>query len=143
MCSPKYQSLDDLLLPKMFKKKYSCFKVIEDRLSKLISKTCQPHKASRYYFKSTEISQEAIDFGFKPFDINSCLQPTARTKSEKRKNLKELIKWLCDQITAPPKPLTDDFDLLNGQKPSYYGLSCKNGKFLLEKVGGGLILYIF
>ena len=135
MSSPKYESLDEALLPKMFNKSFPRFKVIEDRLSKLISKTCEPNETSRCYFKSTEISQEVIDCGFTPFDMKNFIQPTITAKSEKkRENLKQLIHWLCEQFTSSCNPLQKKFDLLNGKKPSYYGLSCKDGKFLfLEK----------
>ena len=130
MCSPNYNSISKSIMSKMFKKKYSCFKVIEDRLRKLLNKVCEPHEASQYHFKSTKISQEIIDLGFAPFDIKSCQPTSIMTDSDKRNNLKELIRWLCEQITTPAKPMRDDFDLLNEQEPSYYGLSCKSGKYL-------------
>ena len=130
MCSPQYQNLSDSVLPMMFKKSIDFFEVIEEKLRKLINKTCQPSDVNQLYFKTTEVSREVIKHGFAPFDITNDTQ-LSMTKSEKRKNLKALLKWLCEHVTTPEKPLPDDFDLLNGKEPSYYGLSSKESKWFL------------
>ena len=130
MCSPQYQNLSDSVLPMMFKKSIDFFEVIEEKLRRLINRTCEPSDVVQRYFKTTEVSREVIENGFAPFDINNATQQPSVNKSEKRKNLKDLLKWICQHVNTPEKQLPDDFDLLNGKEASHYGLSSKESKFV-------------
>ena len=106
------------------------FKKMLGKLDRLI-KGSRDSKLIGIFYLPTPISEELIEHGFGPFDhknrsfstnVNLKLPP-----EESRKNLKELIAWLCDTIKSQ-HVMPEGLDLLRGKEPSFYGLSMKQGK---------------
>ena len=83
------------------------------------------------WYQSTNISEELLLHGFGPFDFKnrSYMKNVGRMASpqESRKNLKELIVWLCKTFKSP-ESVKEGFDPLRGREPFFYGLSVKDGK---------------
>ena len=111
-------------------KSTSHFRKVCSRLKFLI-KGGEKSGGSKGCYQSTYISEELILHGFSPFDsknrsYTANVHPIP-SPQECRKNLKQLIVWLCEAFKSPNN-VNEKIDPLKGKEPLFYGLSKKEGK---------------
>ena len=106
------------------------FKQLLRRLNFVI-KGSETRMVNSVWYQPTHISEELIQHGFSPFDYKNRSLPTNVScripPKECRKNLKELIVWICQTIKSQ-HAVPERLDLLRGEDPSFYGLSTKTGR---------------
>ena len=102
---------------------------IRRHMSAIMKGLTSPSFATSY--QPTDIGEELISQGYGPFDFKNRSFPAPvemqLPQSEiARRNLKELIAWLCNVVTSKEtKP--ENLDPLRGQDPIFYGLSTQKG----------------
>ena len=96
-------------------------------LKSILNKDTERPKTADQVYKATNVSEEVIQNGFEPFDWRD--QPSKQpSQSESRENLKDLILWICQVVT--PNKDSSHIDPLRGKRPSFYGLSEGESKFV-------------